>query len=75
MARLRGVGTRGKTIELLCNHFQVAVNNADDFLYHCSINLLCISLSSRNVRPVNQKGTGRRLLDKVRETHYSDLAG
>ncbi|KAB5519147.1 hypothetical protein DKX38_023466 [Salix brachista] len=74
MARLRGVGTRGKSIELQCNHFRVAENNADDFPYHCSISLLCvISLSSRDGRPVNQKGTGRRLHDKVRETRYLDL--
>uniref|UniRef100_A0A6N2KU82 Uncharacterized protein n=1 Tax=Salix viminalis TaxID=40686 RepID=A0A6N2KU82_SALVM len=43
MARLRGVGTRGKSIELLCNHLRVAENNADEyrpFLFPCLLGMV-----------------------------------
>uniref|UniRef100_A0A6N2K050 Piwi domain-containing protein n=1 Tax=Salix viminalis TaxID=40686 RepID=A0A6N2K050_SALVM len=66
----RGVGSRGQKIQLLSNHFKVSISNTGGHFFHYSV-----SLSYEDGRPVEAKGIGRRLIDKVHETYGSDLAG
>uniref|UniRef100_A0A1J3FU44 Protein argonaute 4 n=1 Tax=Noccaea caerulescens TaxID=107243 RepID=A0A1J3FU44_NOCCA len=69
MAR-RGFGSRGQKIPLLTNHFKVNVANLQGHFYHYSV-----ALFYEDGRPVEQKGVGRKVLDKVHETYRSDLDG
>ncbi|KAL1225888.1 Protein argonaute 4 [Cardamine amara subsp. amara] len=69
MAR-RGFGTRGQKIPLLTNHFKVDVANLQGHFYHYSV-----ALFYDDGRPVEAKGVGRKILDKVHETYKSDLDG
>ncbi|KAJ6380704.1 hypothetical protein OIU77_029577 [Salix suchowensis] len=66
----RGVGSRGQKIQLLSNHFKVSISNTGGHFFQYSV-----SLSYEDGRPVEAKGIGRRLIDKVHETYGSDLAG
>ncbi|KAK6936917.1 PAZ domain [Dillenia turbinata] len=66
----RGLGTRGQRIQLLTNHFKVNVNNVDGHFFHYSV-----SLSYEDGRPVDGKGVGRKVIDRVQETYASELAG
>ncbi|KAJ6921252.1 hypothetical protein NC652_015228 [Populus alba x Populus x berolinensis] len=66
----RGVGSRGQKIQLLSNHFKVSISNTGGHFFH-----YCVSLSYEDGRPIDAKGIGRRLIDKVHETYGSDLAG
>ncbi|XP_010521596.1 PREDICTED: protein argonaute 4 isoform X2 [Tarenaya hassleriana] len=68
MAR-RGLGTKGQKIPLLTNHFKVNVTNLDGYFYHYSV-----ALFYDDGRPVETKGVGRKVLDKLHETYRSDLA-
>ncbi|KAG6769014.1 hypothetical protein POTOM_024629 [Populus tomentosa] len=65
-----GVGSRGQKIQLLSNHFKVSISNTGGHFFH-----YCVSLSYEDGRPIDAKGIGRRLIDKVHETYGSDLAG
>ncbi|XP_050231679.1 protein argonaute 4A-like [Mercurialis annua] len=70
MAR-RGTGSKGQRIQLLTNHFKVGVSSdAAAHFFHYSVKLFY-----EDGRPVDGKGIGRRVIDKVRETYDSDLAG
>ncbi|XP_026399230.1 protein argonaute 4A-like isoform X1 [Papaver somniferum] len=69
MART-GLGNKGNKIQLLTNHFKVAVSNADGYFFH-----YCVSLFYEDDRPVESKGVGRKVLDRVQETYASELAG
>ncbi|KAL9373483.1 hypothetical protein Peur_033103 [Populus x canadensis] len=66
----RGVGSRGQKIQLVTNHFKVSISNTGGHFFHYSV-----SLYYEDGRPVDAKGIGRRLIDKVHETYGSDLAG
>lgn len=66
----RGLGTKGKEVSLLTNHFKVNVTNVDGHFYHYSV-----SLAYEDGRPVDGKGIGRRVLDRVHETYDTELAG
>ncbi|EEF35008.1 protein argonaute 4B [Ricinus communis] len=66
----RGNGSRGQRIELLTNHFKVGVNCDGGHFSHYSV-----ALFYEDGRPVDSKGIGRKVIDKVRETYDSDLAG
>lgn len=68
MAR-RNLGTKGQKISLLTNHFRVKVSNVEGHFYHYSV-----SVSYEDGRPVEGKGAGRKVIDKVHETYRSDLA-
>ncbi|GMI81835.1 OVEREXPRESSOR OF CATIONIC PEROXIDASE 11, ARGONAUTE 4 [Hibiscus trionum] len=69
MAR-RGIGTKGQKIVVLTNHFNVKVGSTDGHFFHYSV-----SLFYEDGRPVEAKGVGRRVIDKVQETYASELAG
>ncbi|CAM8969562.1 hypothetical protein QQ045_003373 [Rhodiola kirilowii] len=66
----RGLGTKGQKIPLLTNHFKVNVGNVDGHFYHYSV-----ALFYEDGRPIDGKGAGRRIIDKVKDTYDSELAG
>lgn len=69
MAR-RGLASKGQKIALLTNHFKVNVTNVDGQFFHYSV-----SVSYEDGRPVDAKGVGRRVMDRVQETYSSELSG
>ncbi|KAI4308285.1 hypothetical protein L6164_031375 [Bauhinia variegata] len=69
MAR-RGLASRGNKLSLLTNHFKVSVSKIDGHFFHYSV-----SLSYEDGRPVEGKGVGRKVIDKVQETYDSELNG
>ncbi|XP_017606709.1 protein argonaute 4 [Gossypium arboreum] len=69
MAR-RGVGTKGQKVTILTNHFKVSVGSTDGQFYHYSV-----SLSYEDGRPVDGKGVGRKVIDRLHETYKNDLDG
>ncbi|KAK8679041.1 hypothetical protein V6N13_144513 [Hibiscus sabdariffa] len=69
MAR-RGIGSKGQKIVVLTNHFNVNVGSTDGHFFHYSV-----SLFYEDGRPVDAKGVGRKVIDKVQETYGSELAG
>ncbi|KAF8009416.1 hypothetical protein BT93_J0414 [Corymbia citriodora subsp. variegata] len=69
MAR-RGLGSKGQKIALLTNHFKVNVTNVDGQFFHYSV-----SVSYEDGRPVDAKGVGRRVMDRVQVTYSSELSG
>lgn len=69
MAR-RGLGTKGQKIQLLTNHFKVTVASVDDYFFH-----YCVSIFYEDGKPVDAKGIGRKIIDRVKETYDSELGG
>nr|AGS47796.1 argonaute 9 [Salvia miltiorrhiza] len=69
MAR-RGPGTRGNRVPILTNHFKVNVASVDGHFFHYSV-----ALFYEDGRPVDGKGVGRKVLDRVRATYETELAG
>ncbi|XP_021802912.1 protein argonaute 4A-like, partial [Prunus avium] len=63
-----GIGSKGQRIPLLTNHFKVGVNKSDGYFFHYSIDMLY-----EDGTPVGEKGIGRKVLDKVKETYGSEL--
>ncbi|KAI5674501.1 hypothetical protein M9H77_14865 [Catharanthus roseus] len=66
----RGMGTKGQRIQLLTNHFKVDVKSTEGQFFHYSV-----ALFYEDGRPVDAKGVGRRVLERVQETYESELAG
>ncbi|XP_050285590.1 protein argonaute 4 isoform X2 [Quercus robur] len=66
----RGLANKGQKIQLLTNHFKVGVNNVDGHFFHYSV-----SLAYEDGRPVDGKGVGRKVIDRVQETYDTELAG
>uniref|UniRef100_A0A5B7CCF5 Argonaute 4 n=1 Tax=Davidia involucrata TaxID=16924 RepID=A0A5B7CCF5_DAVIN len=66
--RRPGTGTKGQKISLLTNHFKVGITNASGHFFHYSV-----SLFYEDGRPVDGKGIGRKVIDKVHETYDSEL--
>ncbi|KAF5751651.1 hypothetical protein HS088_TW02G00667 [Tripterygium wilfordii] len=66
----RGLGAKGQKITLLTNHFKVNVTNVEGHFFHYSV-----SVSYEDGRPLEGKGAGRRIIDRVQETYNSELAG
>ncbi|KAJ0083479.1 hypothetical protein Patl1_30201 [Pistacia atlantica] len=66
----RGLGSKGQKITLLTNHFKVNVTKVDGHFFHYSV-----SLSYEDGRPVDGKGIGRRVIDRVQQTYDNELAG
>ncbi|XP_059625065.1 protein argonaute 4-like isoform X1 [Cornus florida] len=66
----RGLGSKGQKTTLLTNHFKVNVTNVDGHFFHYSV-----SLSYEDGRPVDGKGIGRKVIDRVQETYDTELAG
>lgn len=69
MAR-RGLGSKGTKLPLLTNHFKVNVANMEGHFFQYSV-----ALSYEDGRPVEGKGAGRKVLDRVQETYNSMLNG
>uniref|UniRef100_A0A2N9FLS5 Piwi domain-containing protein n=1 Tax=Fagus sylvatica TaxID=28930 RepID=A0A2N9FLS5_FAGSY len=65
-----GLGTKGQKIPLLTNHFKVNVSNVDGHFFHYSV-----SLAYEDGRPVDGKGVGRKVIDRVQDTYDTELAG
>ncbi|KAH6814286.1 Argonaute family protein [Perilla frutescens var. frutescens] len=68
MAR-RGHGTRGNKVPIVTNHFKVNVSNLAGEFFQYSV-----ALFYEDGRPVDGKGVGRKVLDRVRETYDTELA-
>ncbi|BAT95431.1 hypothetical protein VIGAN_08216000 [Vigna angularis var. angularis] len=64
----RGLGSKGRKFRLLTNHFKVNVGNTDGHFFQYSV-----SLSYEDGRPVEGKGVGRKVLDRVQELYFSQL--
>ncbi|KAL5719450.1 Protein argonaute 4A [Ranunculus cassubicifolius] len=69
MARI-GFARRGTPISLCTNHFKVNVASVDGDFYHYSV-----SLAYEDDRPVEGKGIGRKVIDKLYQTYSSEMAG
>lgn len=70
MISRRGVGTSGRHISLLTNHYKVSVNVPDAVFYQYSV-----SITSEDNRAVESKGIGRKLIDRLYQTYSSEFAG
>ncbi|KAK4279249.1 hypothetical protein QN277_016979 [Acacia crassicarpa] len=66
----RGLGSRGSKLPILTNHFKVNVKINDGYFFHYSV-----AFSYEDGRPVEGKGVGRKIIDRVQETYDSELAG
>ncbi|WVY93883.1 hypothetical protein V8G54_032971 [Vigna mungo] len=66
----RGLGSRGNKIQLLANHFKVNVTKTDGHFFHYSV-----AFTYEDGRPVEGKGVGRKIMNRVQETYHSDLNG
>ncbi|KAI8573323.1 hypothetical protein RHMOL_Rhmol01G0268200 [Rhododendron molle] len=66
----RGLGSKGNKIPILTNHFKVNVTNVNGDFFHYSV-----ALFYEDGRPVDGKGIGRKVLDRVHETYDTELAG
>ncbi|XP_020583523.1 protein argonaute 4B-like [Phalaenopsis equestris] len=63
-----GFAKKGQPISLLTNHFKVSIRNVDDFFFHYSVNL-----KYEDDRPVDGKGIGRKVIDKMQQTYDTEL--
>lgn len=66
----RGLATKGNKVPILTNHFKVLVSNVDGHFFHYSV-----ALFYEDGRPMEGKGIGRKILDRVHETYHTELAG
>ncbi|XP_062171432.1 protein argonaute 4-like [Alnus glutinosa] len=66
----RGPGSKGQKIPLVTNHFKVSVTNVEGHFFHYSV-----SVTYEDGRPVEGKGVGRKVIDRVKETYDTELAG
>jgi eukaryotic translation initiation factor 2C len=64
-----GYGKRGNPINLVTNHFKVSLKTTDEFFHHYYVNL-----KYEDDRPVDGKGVGRKVIDKLQQTYASELA-
>ncbi|KAF9605295.1 hypothetical protein IFM89_015911, partial [Coptis chinensis] len=65
-----GFARKGQPIQLLTNHFKVNIGGVDGDFYHYSI-----ALFYEDDRPVDGKGIGRKVIDKLHETYDTELGG
>ncbi|KGN47971.1 protein argonaute 16 isoform X1 [Cucumis sativus] len=65
----RGVGSKGRRIPLLTNHFRVSLNAPDLVFYQYAV-----SICYEDGRPVEGKDIGRKLMDKLYQTYSTELA-
>eukprot|EP00262_Sarcandra_glabra_P005111 TRINITY_DN16421_c0_g1_i1.p1 TRINITY_DN16421_c0_g1~~TRINITY_DN16421_c0_g1_i1.p1 ORF type:complete len:914 (+),score=151.93 TRINITY_DN16421_c0_g1_i1:78-2819(+) len=65
-----GAARKGMTTQLYTNHFKVNVTNVDGFFFHYSV-----ALFYEDGRPVDGKGIGRKVIDRVHQTYNTELAG
>ncbi|KAM7498359.1 hypothetical protein LguiA_022773 [Lonicera macranthoides] len=65
-----GVGSAGRRINLLVNHFKVSIRNPNEIFYQYSV-----SISYEDKKTVENKGIGRKIIDKLYQTYSSEFAG
>ncbi|PIA48671.1 hypothetical protein AQUCO_01400922v1 [Aquilegia coerulea] len=65
-----GSARRGKPIQLLTNHFKVNVASVEGEFFQYSV-----SLAYEDGYPVDAKGIGRKVIDKLQATYDSELGG
>ncbi|XP_071904616.1 protein argonaute 16-like isoform X1 [Coffea arabica] len=65
-----GFGKTGRPISLLSNHFRVSLKHPDEIFYQYTV-----SISSELGKTVDSKGIGRKIMDKLYQIYFSDLAG
>ncbi|PSS12077.1 Protein argonaute like [Actinidia chinensis var. chinensis] len=65
----RGFGSTGRHISLLANHFLVSVKHQNEIFYQYSV-----SISYEDKKAVENKGIGRKVIDKLYQTYSSELA-
>ncbi|KAE9588939.1 putative post-transcriptional gene silencing PAZ-Argonaute family [Lupinus albus] len=65
-----GVGTIGKRIPLLANHFKVAVNVPDATFFQYNV-----TVTSEDKRNIESKGIKRKLIDRLYQIYSSELGG
>ncbi|KAJ6828680.1 protein argonaute 4B-like [Iris pallida] len=63
-----GLARKGQPISLLTNHFQVSLRSVDNYFYH-----YCVNLKYEDDRPVDGKGIGRKVIDKLHKTYGTEL--
>ncbi|KAL0887394.1 hypothetical protein Bca101_011377 [Brassica carinata] len=63
-----GSGTKGVRTPLVTNHFRVNFNNSNGHFFHYSV-----AITYEDGRPVEAKGIGRKILEKVQDTYRTDL--
>jgi len=65
----QGFGKKGQPIKLLTNHFKVLLKNTEEFFYHYYVNL-----TYEDDTPVDSKGAGRIVIEKLQQTYATELA-
>ncbi|TVU22668.1 hypothetical protein EJB05_32383, partial [Eragrostis curvula] len=65
----KGLGRKGQQIKLCTNHFKVSLKGADEFFHHYYVNL-----KYEDDRPVDGKGVGRKVIEKLQQTYATELA-
>ncbi|GAU22920.1 hypothetical protein TSUD_326930 [Trifolium subterraneum] len=68
-----GVGTTGKRIALLVNLFKVAADATDATFFQYSV--FQVTITSEDKTVVENKGIGRKLIDRLHQTYSSELGG
>ncbi|KAF9612027.1 hypothetical protein IFM89_037409 [Coptis chinensis] len=66
-----GFARTGQPIQLLTNHFKVNIGGVDGDFYHYSQ----IALFYEDDHPIDAKGIGRKVIDKLHETYDTELGG
>ncbi|XP_059661930.1 protein argonaute 16-like [Cornus florida] len=66
----RGFGSAGRHISLLTNHFKVSVRHPDEMFYQYSV-----SISYEDGKAVENKGIGRKIIDRLYQTYALELGG
>jgi len=69
LVQRNGFGRKGQQIKLLTNHFKVSLTNAADYFYHYYVNL-----KYEDDTPVDRKGSGRKVIEKLQQTYAAELA-
>ncbi|KAM0878492.1 hypothetical protein ACQ4PT_034823 [Festuca glaucescens] len=64
-----GLGKKGQPIQLLANHFKVSLKSSVDFFHH-----YYVKLKYEDDQPVEGKGIGRKVIDKLQHTYCSELS-
>lgn len=65
-----GFGVAGQHISLLTNHFKVSIEHPDEIFYQYSV-----SICYEDEKNVESKGLSRKVINKLHQTYYSELAG
>lgn len=69
LVQRNGFGRKGQQIKLITNHFKVSLMKAEDFFYHYYVNL-----KYEDDTPVDRKGSGRKVIEKLQQTYAAELA-